>query len=182
MQSSGRRLALDADSEGFHKSPAAGFDEWPSLGRTQITALPRLGESPLRRLDPRAQAPVELGLGLKPKFYLKGILQLQERKDDRLATMAATPREVVGASYHFPGSSMGRGGRRLVYSLNEHFRQHDCLPQRAVQEGLDRVAREPSREPTIRSDRPLASGCLRSQSSSFFTLAPVVSMRCLAVA
>jgi hypothetical protein len=56
-----------ADSEGFHKSPSPSRDERPSLGRLYFAAHPRLGEPPLCRLDPRAQAPVELSLGLKTK-------------------------------------------------------------------------------------------------------------------
>src|SRR5712691_12827803 len=72
--------------------------------------------------------------------------------------MAATPREVVGAPSRFPYSPLGRGRSHPVYSLNERFRQHDCLSQRAVEAILHRVAREPSREPTIRIDR---SSCER---------------------
>ena len=68
--------------------------------------------------------------------------------------MATKPREVMGAQCLFPDSSVGGGGSRRLCSLNEHLRQHDCLSQRAVEEVLDRVAREPSREPAIRIDRP----------------------------
>src|SRR5260370_11078492 len=75
-------------------------------------------------------------------------------KSDRLATMAATPPEIVGAQRLFPGSPVGRGGSHRIHSLNEHFRQPDCLPQRADEEVPHRVDREPSRELTIGIDRP----------------------------
>ena len=58
---------------------APGFEVRPSLGRLPFTALPRLGESPLRRLDPRTQAPVELGLWLKTK----SVLQPEQPPGDR---------------------------------------------------------------------------------------------------
>jgi len=38
-----------------------------------ITALPRLGEPPPRRVDPRPPASIELGLGLKTKSVLQPV-------------------------------------------------------------------------------------------------------------
>ena len=67
------RFGVLADSESFPQSPAAGPGVRPRLGRLQFTALPRLGDPPLRRFDPRAQAPVELGFWLKPKSLLKPV-------------------------------------------------------------------------------------------------------------
>lgn len=77
--------------------------------------------------------------------------------DVRLATMAAPPREFVGAQDLFSHAPVDGGWSRSIYHRNEHFRQHNCLPQRTGQDVLGlhrRVARGLSREPFIRKDRP----------------------------
>jgi len=61
------------ESQRSHQSPAARFDVRPCLGRLQVTAFPRLTESPLRGLNPRAKAPVELGFLLKPEPLLQPV-------------------------------------------------------------------------------------------------------------
>src|ERR1700686_217093 len=71
-----------------------------------------------------------------------------------MGTMATTPREVMGAQCLFPDSPGGGRGSQRLYSLDEHFRQHDCLSQRAFKKVFHRVDCEPSREPAIRIDWP----------------------------
>ena len=64
----------------------------------------------------------------------------------------------MGAQDLFPRSSVGGSGNRSVCHLNEHFRQHNCLPQRTGQDLLGlhrRVARGLSREPVLRKGRPV---------------------------
>src|SRR5207247_2181533 len=74
---------------------------------------------------------------------------------DCLAAVARPPREVPGAQRVFPDALVGRGGHRRVHPRDECVRQPDCLSQRAVPQGLRRVARESLRELARGIDRPL---------------------------
>ncbi len=82
------------------------------------------------------------------------VRQGPSRNNDRLTTMAATSRAVLGAQSFVPDSPVGRNRNRSVCCADEPDRQHNSFPQRAVRVAPHRVAREASRKPAARSHWP----------------------------
>jgi hypothetical protein len=67
--------------------------------------------------------------------------------------MAATAPEIVGAQCVVPNPLLDRGGGRFIPCAHERYREHYCLPRRAISMDLRPVDREAPYEPSARIDR-----------------------------